>query len=241
MAIHGLPASCFPEPYSEPSFTSTPHSLEELQIPFTQLENSIGGDETFLDASHVPWSPYAAQCSGSVSYQSLNTLPAVDTYDHSAFLKNSIENFLEPNSGDVDSPISFMHEATLEDISTSTTLQGRITSSRPIQTLDAEHSPQHGSITSESSNSLQPTPSQPSTPKSPELTPKSLQPNSSRITKRKLNTLAARRYRQKRIDQVSGLEVALKETEEERDALKIQVARLQGELEALRGLARPGR
>jgi hypothetical protein len=58
----------------------------------------------------------------------------------------------------------------------------------------------------------------------------------SRIEKRTRNTLAARRYRQKRVDQVSSLESALKETESERDDLKVRVARLEGELEALRGL-----
>ncbi|KAH8590739.1 hypothetical protein B0O99DRAFT_467300, partial [Bisporella sp. PMI_857] len=58
----------------------------------------------------------------------------------------------------------------------------------------------------------------------------------SKIQKRTLNTLAARRYRQKRVDQMSSLEQALKETQAERDALKIQVAKLQGEVEVLRGL-----
>lgn len=56
------------------------------------------------------------------------------------------------------------------------------------------------------------------------------------IKKRTLNTLAARRYRQRRTDQVAGLEIALKETEAERDALKNRVARLEGELDVLRRL-----
>lgn len=59
------------------------------------------------------------------------------------------------------------------------------------------------------------------------------------VKKRELNTLAARRYRQRRTDQVSGLETALKETEAERDALKNRVARLEGELDALRSLISP--
>jgi len=50
-----------------------------------------------------------------------------------------------------------------------------------------------------------------------------------RIEKRKQNTLAARRYRQKRVDQMKQLEDALKEAEKERDALKVRVARLEGE------------
>ncbi|TVY36227.1 hypothetical protein LSUB1_G005080 [Lachnellula subtilissima] len=59
---------------------------------------------------------------------------------------------------------------------------------------------------------------------------------SSRIEKRTRNTIAARRYRQKRVDQVSSLESALKQSEDEKDALKVRVARLEGELEALKGL-----
>jgi cell division protein FtsB len=58
----------------------------------------------------------------------------------------------------------------------------------------------------------------------------------SRIEKRKLNTLAARRYRQKRLDLISSLEAELKNTQLERDALKCRVARLEGETEMLKEL-----
>jgi septal ring factor EnvC (AmiA/AmiB activator) len=58
----------------------------------------------------------------------------------------------------------------------------------------------------------------------------------SKVTKRTLNTLAARRYRQKRVDEMNTLESTLKETQAERDELKVRVARLEGELEALKGL-----
>lgn len=60
--------------------------------------------------------------------------------------------------------------------------------------------------------------------------------NPSRVKKRTLNTLAARRYRQKRVDQMQGLESALKETETERDDLKLKVARLEAEVDVLRRL-----
>lgn len=60
----------------------------------------------------------------------------------------------------------------------------------------------------------------------------------SKIQKRTLNTLAARRYRQKRVDQVSSLETSLKETQDERDELKLKVARLEAEVEVLRGLVK---
>jgi hypothetical protein len=68
---------------------------------------------------------------------------------------------------------------------------------------------------------------------SPGSTMSTTQPPSA-IRKRKLNTLAARRYRQKRVDQVTELETALKNTQRERDDLSVRVARLEGELGALR-------
>jgi hypothetical protein len=64
------------------------------------------------------------------------------------------------------------------------------------------------------------------------------EPDNSRIVKRTRNTLAARRYRQRRVDQMSELEASLKETQAERDDLKVRVARLEGELEALRNMSR---
>jgi hypothetical protein len=55
------------------------------------------------------------------------------------------------------------------------------------------------------------------------------------VRKRNLNTLAARRYRQKRTDETQSLAAELKETKAERDSLKILVARLEGELKGLQG------
>ncbi|KAH6612092.1 hypothetical protein C7974DRAFT_418993 [Boeremia exigua] len=59
-----------------------------------------------------------------------------------------------------------------------------------------------------------------------------------KIEKRKANTLAARRYRQKRVDQVSGLEAELKQAKAESDEWKVRCAKLEGEVEALRALIR---
>jgi hypothetical protein len=61
---------------------------------------------------------------------------------------------------------------------------------------------------------------------------------SSRVEKRKANTMAARRYRQKRVDQMADLESQLKQTQSERDDLKVRCARLEGEVETLRQLLR---
>lgn len=52
--------------------------------------------------------------------------------------------------------------------------------------------------------------------------------------KRQRNTMAARKYRQKRLDRISELEKALEDMTGERDGLKLQLARREAEVEALR-------
>lgn len=54
--------------------------------------------------------------------------------------------------------------------------------------------------------------------------------------KRQRNTMAARKYRQKRLDRVADLEKALGEVSGERDELKLQLARREAEVEALRDM-----
>ena len=57
-----------------------------------------------------------------------------------------------------------------------------------------------------------------------------------RVLKRQLNTLAARRYRQRRVDRMNELEAELEKVKRERDELKMRVSKLEGETEALRAL-----
>lgn len=59
-----------------------------------------------------------------------------------------------------------------------------------------------------------------------------------RVEKRKVDTLAARRYRQKRVDQMSSLESELKDVKSEREDLKIRCTRLEGEVGTLKALIR---
>ncbi|KAJ5697929.1 hypothetical protein N7488_011613, partial [Penicillium malachiteum] len=59
---------------------------------------------------------------------------------------------------------------------------------------------------------------------------------SSRVEKRRLNTLAARRCRQRRVDQMKNLEEELELIRKERDELKLKVSKLEGETEVLRTL-----
>ncbi|KAK9244227.1 hypothetical protein V1506DRAFT_507721 [Lipomyces tetrasporus] len=57
-----------------------------------------------------------------------------------------------------------------------------------------------------------------------------------RVVKRQLNTLAARRYRQRRLDQVKDLEAELRNVQRERDELRMRVSKLEGETEVLKSL-----
>lgn len=59
--------------------------------------------------------------------------------------------------------------------------------------------------------------------------------------KRQRNTLAARKYRQKRLDRITELETALEDMTGERDSLKLQLARREAEVEALREMLEIGR
>lgn len=54
--------------------------------------------------------------------------------------------------------------------------------------------------------------------------------------KRQRNNEAARKYRQKRIDRISELEAALSEVQQERDDLRIRLARQEAEAAALRSM-----
>lgn len=54
------------------------------------------------------------------------------------------------------------------------------------------------------------------------------------IMKRQKNTMAARKYRQKRLDRISDLEHSLSDMTDQRDALKLQLARKEAEVDALR-------
>ncbi|PWY93422.1 hypothetical protein BO94DRAFT_572873 [Aspergillus sclerotioniger CBS 115572] len=59
-----------------------------------------------------------------------------------------------------------------------------------------------------------------------------------RVKKRELNTMAARRYRQRRLDRMNQLEEELEAIKRERDELKMRVSKLEGETEALRSMVK---
>lgn len=82
------------------------------------------------------------------------------------------------------------------------------------------------------SSTAPPTPS-PSASSSPSELSKD---SSDRASRRRLNTLAARRYRQRRVDRTHELEAELDVFKQERDALKMRVSKLEGEANALKCL-----
>jgi len=136
----------------------------------------------------------------------------------------------------------------LDSSSTNTTPEEPSTQSQfPIKCnadSESDNSPVSFTPATTNSNSMSPQTQTPkSNAKSTKPTKKSAKPHPSspqpsKIQKRELNTLAARRYRQKRVDQMAELEAQLKESNAERDALKVRVARLEGEVDVLRGLLR---
>ncbi|KAB8235329.1 uncharacterized protein BDW43DRAFT_269818 [Aspergillus alliaceus] len=58
------------------------------------------------------------------------------------------------------------------------------------------------------------------------------------VSKRRRNTMASRRYRQKGRDRIAELECALRDMERERNELRLRLARKEAEVEALKELLR---
>ncbi|OHE99317.1 bZIP transcription factor, partial [Colletotrichum orchidophilum] len=63
-------------------------------------------------------------------------------------------------------------------------------------------------------------------------------PHADKILRRQRNTIAARKYRQKKVDRIDELESLLKEMTRERDDLRIRLARQEAETEALKSVMR---
>lgn len=64
--------------------------------------------------------------------------------------------------------------------------------------------------------------------------PSALDPVEAAVEKRRRNTLAARRFRQRQQDRITQLEKALEQVSRERDELKVHVAKCEGEMTVLR-------
>jgi hypothetical protein len=77
-------------------------------------------------------------------------------------------------------------------------------------------------------------PSSPSSTSSSKRKASSDQESQDKVIKRQRNTLAARKYRQKRLDRIAELEKALEEMTGDRDDLKMKLVRREAEVDALR-------
>ncbi|KAF5581976.1 GAF domain-containing protein [Fusarium pseudocircinatum] len=115
----------------------------------------------------------------------------------------------------------------------SSPLEQPSTSSTPHPPATTTNKSPSSSIPGTSTFSLHPSPS--SSSGSSRKRKSSPEDEESAITlKRQRNTLAARKYRQKRLDRISELEEALAAMTNERDDMRLQLARREAEVDALR-------
>ena len=85
------------------------------------------------------------------------------------------------------------------------------------------------------SSTVSTTPASPSTGKKHEPSPSD---DADVSVKRQRNTLAARKYRQKRLDRIKELEDALQDVTRERDELRLRLARQEAETTTLKEVMR---
>ncbi|KAG5753418.1 hypothetical protein H9Q72_002570 [Fusarium xylarioides] len=115
----------------------------------------------------------------------------------------------------------------------SSPLEQPSTSSTPHPPTTTTNKSPSSSIPGTSTFSLHPSPS--SSSGSSRKRKSSPEDEESAVTlKRQRNTLAARKYRQKRLDRISELEEALAAMTNERDDMRLQLARREAEVDALR-------
>ncbi|RFU35282.1 hypothetical protein B7463_g1031, partial [Scytalidium lignicola] len=181
-----------------------------------------------LDASaNDPWLPEMVTANSSLDFSFHNTCSP----DFASPAYNNISSSLSLTAEGVDcaphptNTPNYQSLNNLDQVSVSCSADNiTTTSSNPSPTMSKQSSsssitkPSRGGARKKASTSL----------------------NASAIEKRRSNTLAARRYRQKRLDHVEELEAALAATINERDELKVRVARLEGELGGLKELLKTG-
>ncbi|KAF9768090.1 hypothetical protein IL306_014644 [Fusarium sp. DS 682] len=115
----------------------------------------------------------------------------------------------------------------------SSPLEQPSTSNTPHPSTTTSNKSPSSNIPGTSTFSLHPSPS--SSSSSSRKRKSSPENDDSAITlKRQRNTLAARKYRQKRLDRISELEEALAAMTNERDDMRLQLARREAEVDALR-------
>jgi len=211
-------------------------SLQTSSWDQTLSFSSVGSIGTSIESTSTPFpSSSLAPLSGDLLFES--HAPFLDTLDWNAF--SSLQT-TDANTFPIDGAPFITSTEELAHILTPPTDAQNVHDLSLSQYLDQDHLPNSGSSPESPRNrSSSSSERSSSTSKLSSTKSRALPNDSARVEKRKQNTLAARRYRQKRVDQMSTLESELKETQSERDALKVRVARLEGEVETLRALLRP--
>ncbi|CVK97501.1 uncharacterized protein FMAN_11549 [Fusarium mangiferae] len=143
---------------------------------------------------------------------------------------NALDTNTQLDVGDAflaqEQPLITVNSSPLEQPSTSSTPY-------PHTTTTTTNKSPSSSIPGTSTFSLHPSPS--SSSGSSRKRKSSPDDEESAVTlKRQRNTLAARKYRQKRLDRISELEEALAAMTNERDDMRLQLARREAEVDALR-------
>ncbi|KAL4795134.1 hypothetical protein BDV19DRAFT_363673 [Aspergillus venezuelensis] len=187
-------------------------------FPGESVSSGFDHIDTLTTTSAYPTSSTSAD---GIDWAALGCLPGSSNglSEHPANSLGSQSQGLSPNVDSPDPP--FDHQQQLTNPSTSHTTTTTTPTIHPTTTTS----------TSMPATTL-PTPSASA---SRESSPKE---NPSRITKRQLNTMAARRYRQRRLDRMTQLEEELEAVKRERDELKMRVSKLEGETEALRTMVK---
>ncbi|KAL4759286.1 bZIP transcription factor JlbA/IDI-4 [Aspergillus foveolatus] len=217
------------------SSSSTPALFPDLSAAFPPVDLDPNAPQLFYDPllvpSVFPGDPVSSSgfdqftdLTAAAGYPSITTTTADDIdwtalgclpqSEHPANSLGSQSQGLTPSIDSPDPTFNYTQPTILTtDLSTT-----HITTTKPIQSQPMP-----------SATSLS-TPSSESSPKEKE--------HLSRITKRQLNTLAARRYRQRKLDKVAQLEEELAAVKRERDELKMRVSKLEGETEVLRSMVK---
>ncbi|KAF4343516.1 GAF domain protein [Fusarium beomiforme] len=142
-------------------------------------------------------------------------------------------NALDTNTQQLDMGDGFLAQEQPLITVNSSPLEKPSTSSTPLPTTTTSNKSPSSTIPGTSTFSLHPSPS--SSSASSRKRKSSPEDEDSAITlKRQRNTLAARKYRQKRLDRISELEEALAAMTNERDDMRLQLARREAEVDALR-------
>jgi hypothetical protein len=152
-------------------------------------------------------------------------IPDLNVLDTQSSLDVAGDGFLTQEQ-----PLLTVNSTPIEQPSTSTS-----STPHPPSTTTSNKSPTSTSaIPGTSTFSLHPSPSSSSSSSSRKRKSSPEAEDSAVTLKRQRNTLAARKYRQKRLDRISELEEALAAMTKDRDDMRLQLARREAEVDALR-------